>query len=94
MECDTEEQIECVGEPYKASSQLDCEFHAMLYEIECLERAAQASKLVHPILKRGHSNAVELMLLSHLTIRFRCKDIPCRVYTTMYPPISAFFKLF
>ena len=52
---------------------LDCEFHALLYEIECTERAAQASKLVHPILKRGHSNAVEA---SHnVLIRFRSKDI-------------------
>ena len=52
---------------------LGCEFHALLYEIECTERAAQASKLVHPILKRGHSNAVEA---SHnVLIRFRSKDI-------------------
>ena len=73
-ECDSKEQIECVGEPYKTSSRLDCESHAMLYEIECSERAAQASKLVHPILKRGHTNAVES---SHnVLIRFRSKDIP------------------
>ena len=52
---------------------LDCDFHALLYEIECTERAAQASKLVHPILKRVHSNAVEA---SHnVFIRFRSKDI-------------------
>ena len=48
-------------------------FHALLYEIECHERAAQFKKLVHPILKRGHSNAVEA---SHnVLIRFRSKDI-------------------
>ena len=52
---------------------LDCEFHALLYEIECMERAKLASQLVHPILKRGHSNAVET---SHsVLIRFRSKDI-------------------
>lgn len=52
---------------------LDCELHALLYEIECSERAAQASKLVHPILKRGHSNALEA---SHnVLIRFRSKDL-------------------
>ena len=51
-----------------------CEFHAMLYEIECTDRAALASKLVHPILKRGHSNACEA---SHsVLIRFRSKQIP------------------
>ena len=71
--CDDKEQIECEGKPYKTRMKLDCEFHALLYEIECTERAAQASKLVHPILKRGHSNAVEA---SHnVLIRFRSMDI-------------------
>ena len=52
---------------------LSCPFHALAYQIECHERAALAKKLVHPILKRGHSNAVEA---SHnVLIRFRSKDI-------------------
>ena len=52
---------------------LDCNFHAPLYEIECTERAAQASKLAHCIFKRGHSDAVEA---SHnVLMRFRSKDI-------------------
>ncbi len=43
------------------------------YEIECHERAGQAGKLIHPILKRGHSNACEA---SHnVLIRFRSKAI-------------------
>ena len=68
-----DEQIECEGMPYKTRMKLDCDFHALLYEIECTERATQASKLVHPILKCGHSNAVEA---SHnVLIRFRSKDI-------------------
>ena len=47
--------------------------HVLAYEIECKERASQADKLVHPILKRGHSNAVEA---SHnVLIRLRSKDI-------------------
>ena len=72
--CDDKKNIRCVGVPYKASMRLDCEFHAMLYEIECTDRAALASKLVHPILKRGHSNACEA---SHsVLIRFRSKQIP------------------
>ena len=68
--CGDKEQIGC---PYKTRMKLGCDFHALLYEIECTERAAQASKLVHPILKCGHSNAVEA---SHnVFIRFRSKDI-------------------
>ena len=71
--CSDLEQIKCKGEPYKTRLRLDCAFHALLYEIECTERAKQASKLVHPVLKRGHSNAVEA---SHnVLIRFRSKDI-------------------
>jgi hypothetical protein len=73
QKCEDKENIKCTGKPYKTRLRLDCEFHALLYEIECTERAAQASKLVHPILKRGHSNAVEA---SHnVLIRFRSKDI-------------------
>ena len=69
--CDDPEQITCTGELYKTRTKLDCKFHALLYEIECIERAKLASKLVHPILKRGH--AVEA---SHnVLIRFRFKDI-------------------
>ena len=66
-------EIKCEGKPYQTRMKLDCEFHALLYEIECMERASQASKLVHPVLKRGHSNAVKA---SHnVLIRFRSKDI-------------------
>ena len=36
----------------KISVKLDCEFHALLYEIECMERAKLASQLVHPILSQ------------------------------------------
>ena len=46
----------CQGKPYKI---LDCIFHALLYEIECHARAKQVKELIHPVLKRGHSNAVE-----------------------------------
>ena len=71
--CDDKENIQCKGKPYQTRMKLDCEFHALLYEIEYSERAAKASKLVHSILKRGHSNAVEA---SHnVLIRFRYKDI-------------------
>ena len=63
----------CEGKPYQTRLKLDCEFHASLYEIECMGRASQPSRLVHPVLKRGHSNLVEA---SHnVFIRFRSKDI-------------------
>ena len=41
--CDDKDKLECEGKPYKTRMKLDCEFHALLYEIECNERAAQAS---------------------------------------------------
>ena len=56
QKCSNQEEIKCEGKPYQTRMKLDCEFHTLLYEIECMERASQASKLV---LKRGHSNAVE-----------------------------------
>ena len=59
QQCDKTERITCEGKPYKTRMKLDSEFHALVYEIECKERVAQAGQLVHPILKRGHSNAVE-----------------------------------
>ena len=63
----------CEGKPYETRMKLSCPFNTLAYQIECHERAALAKKLVHPILKRGHSNAVEA---SHnVLIRFRSKDI-------------------
>ena len=72
--CEDKWDIKCEGEPYKTTrSKLDCEFHSLAYEIECRERASQVEKLVHPVLKRGHSNACEA---SHnVLIRFRSKDV-------------------
>ena len=72
-ECENEHQLECEGRPYTTRFGLDCKFHALLYEIECHERVSQVKELIHPVLKRGHSNAVEA---SHnVFIRFRSKDI-------------------
>ena len=67
------EAIECEGKAYKTRFRLDCMFHALLCEIECHERANQAEELIHPVLKRGHSNALEA---SHTVfIRFQSKDV-------------------
>ncbi len=71
--CKNKEPIECTGKAYKTRFRLDCKFHALLYEIECHERAKQTEELIHPVLKRGHSNALEA---SHnVFIRFRSKDV-------------------
>ena len=68
--CENKDQISCQGKPYETK---DCKFHALLYEIECHARAKQVKELIHPVLKRGHSNALEA---SHnVFIRFRSKDI-------------------
>ena len=34
-------------------------FHALMYEIECDNRASMAASLIHPVFKRGHSNWLE-----------------------------------
>ena len=71
--CSNKEKLTCEGKPFETRLKLRCAFHALAYEIECNERAAQVQKLVHPILKHGHTNAVEA---SHnVLIRFRSKDI-------------------
>ena len=52
---------------------LTCPFHFLAYQIECEYRASQGDDLVHPDLKKGHSNWVEA---SHnVLIRFRPKRI-------------------
>ena len=51
--CESTDQIECKG------FELDCLFHVLLYEIECLERASKVKEVIHPHLKWGHSNALE-----------------------------------
>ena len=71
--CENTDQLACKGKKYETRMKLTCKFHALVYEIECHERAGQAGKLIHPILKRGHSNACEA---SHnVLIRFRSKAI-------------------
>ena len=57
--CENKDQIVCQGKLYKTKFRLDCKFHALLYEIECHARAKQVKELIHPVLKRGQSNALE-----------------------------------
>ena len=71
--CKKNEPIKCEGKAYKTRFRLDCKFHTLLYEIECHTRADQVKEIIHPVLKRGHSNSVEA---SHnVFIRFRSKYI-------------------
>ena len=63
----------CPGKCYEVKMKLTCPFHFLAYQIECEYRASQANDLVHPDLKKGHSNWVEA---SHnVLIRFRPKHI-------------------
>ena len=71
--CSNQDQLQCEGKPYRTKVMLKCKFRALIYEIELHERALQANGQVHPVLKSGHSNAVEA---SHnVLIRFRSKAI-------------------
>ena len=71
--CDDGEDLQCEGKDYHTRYPLSCPFHSLAYEIECHERAEMAKQLVHPVLKRGHSNWLEA---SHnVFIRFRPKHI-------------------
>ena len=67
------ENYECEGKDYHTKHILSCPLHSLAYEIECDRRADMADVLVHPVLKRGHSNWLEA---SHnVFIRFRPKHI-------------------
>ena len=83
-ECEDGEDFKCEGKDYHTRHVLTCPFHSLAYEIECHERAGMAKQLVHPILKRGHSNWLEA---SHnVFIRFRPKHIFLRGYTMWFQP--------
>ena len=71
-QCDGDD-LRCKGRDYHTRCALTCPFHSLTYEIECHERSEMCKQLVHPILKRGHSNWPEA---SHsVFIRFRPKHI-------------------
>ena len=68
----------CQGEDYHTKSPLSCPFHKLAYQIECNNRASQASQIIHMELGRGHSNYPEA---SHnVLMRFRSKDKYLRVH--------------
>ena len=71
--CADKGNFECEGKDYAMWYRLTFPFHSFVYEIECDYRASMADSLIHPVLKKGHSNWLEA---SHnVFIRFRSKDI-------------------
>ena len=72
-DCNDSEELSCSGKPYSTKYVLSCPLHSLAYEIEVHGRASMAEELVHPVLKRGHSNWPEA---SHnVFITFRPKHI-------------------
>jgi len=62
----------CVCEAYKSKNAFTCPFHSLAYKIECSNRAAQASQIIHSELGQRHSNYPEA---SHNVLtKFRSKD--------------------
>ena len=72
-QCADKNQPQCQGKDYHTREVLNCPFHLLAYRIECHTRGEMANQLVHPVLKRGHTNWLES---SHsVLIRFRPKHI-------------------
>ena len=42
--------------PYKLRNTLTCPLYQVAYRIQCNSRAAQADRIMHPDLGKGHSN--------------------------------------
>ena len=72
-QCKSNIDFTCEGKSYCTTYKLMCPLHSLLYTIECNARANIAAQLIHPSLKRGHSNFVEA---SHsILTRYRPKDV-------------------
>ena len=68
-----EDEVKCDGREYTTKNPLTCPLHALAYEIECNNRAAQSCNIIHPELGKGHSNLCEA---SHnVLIKFRSKNL-------------------
>ena len=53
------ERFKCDRKPYVSKNILQCELHALAYEIECEHRAEQAQEVIDPEIGCGHSNLCE-----------------------------------
>jgi len=49
----------CTGKSYQSKCTIKCTEHAALFEAECLKRAESSASVIHPVLKRAHSNKPE-----------------------------------
>ena len=71
--CEDGAELKCDGKDYHTRQILKCPMHSLAYGIECHQRASKSEQVIHPILKRGHSNWLEA---SHnVFIRFQPKHI-------------------
>ena len=71
--CDPGQDLNCEGKPYHTKEILNCPFHQVAYKLDCHRRIEMANQLVHPTMKRGHSNWLEA---SHnVLIRYRPKHL-------------------
>jgi len=59
MRCDEDEEIQHEDQAYKTKAKLTCDFHQMVYRLECECRAGDADNVIHPTMSRGHSNLCE-----------------------------------
>ena len=72
--CGDDAELKCDGKDYHTRQMLKCPMHSLAYEIEYHQRASKSEQLIHPILKRGHSNWLDA---SH------------NVFTKTHPPGEA-----
>jgi len=70
--CDKESEPTCEGTPYTTKTSLKCEFHADLYEKECIQKGGEGYHLIHSELGSGHSNLPENFW--SVIIRYRSKS--------------------
>lgn len=63
----------CIGKPYKIKQSLYCPYHALAFEIECLERASMSETIIHPQLGKVHINYLESC--HSILIAYCSKDI-------------------
>ena len=72
-ECKDRSNLLCDGKEYHSKCVLHCPYHAMAFEMECLDHARQCKNLIHPTMGKVHANYLES---SHSTlIQFRSKYI-------------------
>jgi len=51
--------LKCEGKKYESTLKISCPFHAQLFEEECFKRGEACFSVIHPILKKAHSNKPE-----------------------------------